>query len=339
MCAERVLDTPSQARHSQTPGRDVKRLSSEEWRAPRAGRAAGPGRAGSGGRRERRGASRAVVETVDGGDALARLLDGRHDTPAAGAAVGRAPEAAAAVRQHPADLAGLDGLGEPGASTSLSRPEKPPMATTSAPDSRLRSRRPDWLETATVPPPCALRRRAPRSARRRRRRTCRRRRRPPGRPGRRRPAPRPGPRRAGARRRAAPRPPCGGAPPKPPAPAAAGPPPSRQARGRRAAGRERPARRVAERLHRPGGRCEQERADRRAEQRRARTSRAGDRERGRRGQPAGHQHGGSQPSSPGRRARTTSSVATPAASRAAPASGPRARRPAPAPSPRRPAPR
>ncbi len=37
--------------------------------------------------------------------------------------------------------------------TSDSRPEKPPMPTTFAPRSMIASAAPDWLETASVPPP------------------------------------------------------------------------------------------------------------------------------------------------------------------------------------------
>ena len=39
--------------------------------------------------------------------------------------------------------------------TSLSRPEKPPSAATSAPDSMIVAEAPCWLETAIVPPPWA----------------------------------------------------------------------------------------------------------------------------------------------------------------------------------------
>ena len=39
---------------------------------------------------------------------------------------------------------------------SLSRPEKPPMPATSAPDSMIACDAPDWLATATVPPPWAV---------------------------------------------------------------------------------------------------------------------------------------------------------------------------------------
>ena len=40
--------------------------------------------------------------------------------------------------------------------TSDSRPEKPPMPATSAPDSMMAEDAPDWLETPIVPPPLAL---------------------------------------------------------------------------------------------------------------------------------------------------------------------------------------
>jgi hypothetical protein len=39
--------------------------------------------------------------------------------------------------------------------TRLSRPEKPPMAATSAPPAMSWPAAPDWLETAIVPPPFA----------------------------------------------------------------------------------------------------------------------------------------------------------------------------------------
>jgi hypothetical protein len=38
--------------------------------------------------------------------------------------------------------------------TWLSRPEKPPMPATSAPDWMIVPAAPDWLETAIAPPPC-----------------------------------------------------------------------------------------------------------------------------------------------------------------------------------------
>ncbi len=41
------------------------------------------------------------------------------------------------------------------AETSLSRPEKPPSPATSAPEAMTALAAPCWLETATVPPPCA----------------------------------------------------------------------------------------------------------------------------------------------------------------------------------------
>ena len=62
--------------------------------------------------------------------------------------------AAAARGEHPADLAGAHGVGEPGAVTSDSLPEKPPIAATSAP-SMTCVPAPDWEETAIVPPPWA----------------------------------------------------------------------------------------------------------------------------------------------------------------------------------------
>jgi hypothetical protein len=40
--------------------------------------------------------------------------------------------------------------------TWLSRPEKPPMPATFAPDWMIEAAAPDWLETAMVPPPCWL---------------------------------------------------------------------------------------------------------------------------------------------------------------------------------------
>ena len=42
------------------------------------------------------------------------------------------------------------------ADTSLSRPEKPPSAATSAPDRMIASDAPCWEETPIVPPPLAL---------------------------------------------------------------------------------------------------------------------------------------------------------------------------------------
>ncbi len=40
--------------------------------------------------------------------------------------------------------------------TSDSRPEKPPMPATSAPDSMIAEAAPCWLDTPIVPPPWAL---------------------------------------------------------------------------------------------------------------------------------------------------------------------------------------
>src|SRR2546429_1718999 len=40
--------------------------------------------------------------------------------------------------------------------TSLSRPEKPPMPATLVPDVMIEAAAPSWLDTATVPPPCAF---------------------------------------------------------------------------------------------------------------------------------------------------------------------------------------
>ncbi len=40
--------------------------------------------------------------------------------------------------------------------TLLSRPEKPPIPATSASLLMIAEAAPDWLETAIVPPPCAL---------------------------------------------------------------------------------------------------------------------------------------------------------------------------------------
>ena len=82
--------------------------------------------------------------------------DLRHDVAAADAAV--APRPAAAGGQHVADLRRTaTRSASQAAVTWLSRPEKPPIATTSAPDSMIVVEAPPfWLETASVPPPWAL---------------------------------------------------------------------------------------------------------------------------------------------------------------------------------------
>ena len=66
---------------------------------------------------------------------------------------GRPPPLASAITQRtwPAATSSASQV----AVTWLSRPEKPPMPATSAPEERIAPAAPDWLETATVPPPCA----------------------------------------------------------------------------------------------------------------------------------------------------------------------------------------